>query len=228
MTIQAGDVVGLVTCGVFETQSVSAAPTVPTFTLVSAAGTVTATIDGDTGVTNYLRFKIPSDIVWQDGGSRSGDGDLVVTGLDEDVNYSFVCYSITDDGAISLPSPVQVVSFTATHDNVYDDILEAGSSVYLDEFSEDIIYLPAGGGSREIRGIVNREMPEDIPGAPHGNTPVLTVSTANDATAGISSSELNTGGDRITIDVRAGKVATNRKVTRLLAEDAGMIKVELR
>ncbi len=228
MTIQAGDVVGLVTCGVFETQSVSAAPTVPTLTLVSAVGTVTATIDADAGVTNYLRYKIPSDVEWRDGGSRSGDGDLVVTGLDEDVHYSFVAYSITGDGAISLPSPVQVVSFTASHDNVFDDILEDDSSEFLDEFAEDIIYLPAGGGSRPIRGIVNREIPEGIPSAPHGNTPILTVLIANDATDGISSSELDKGGERITIDIRAGKVATNRKVTRLLAQDAGMIKVELR
>ena len=53
--------------------------------------------------------------------------------------------------------------------------------------------------------------------------PEFEVRVANSATTGISSEELNVGGDQIKFPVRLGETATKRSVQLLSEHDAGML-----
>lgn len=59
-------------------------------------------------------------------------------------------------------------------------------------------------------------------------TPVWEVNVANDATLGISSDELNLGGDKIYLSRRDGEDASWRTVVRLIQQDHGMLVLECR
>lgn len=203
-------------------------PTTPTLSVTTGDGSVTATIDGDAGVTNYLKYKSPSHSSWQDGGSRSGDGDITVSGLSEDVPYIFIAYSMDDTGVASLWSNACLVSFTETSENEFDSLLISAATEMLKEFGEPIKYLPAGGGEREITAIIIREPISPLGGAPHGHGPLTHTKVANNSTAGISSSEVDTGGDKVEIKVKIGQAVQQRPITKILKQDAGMMKLEVR
>ena len=229
MAIVIGDITSVGSLGMLRSRAVSSIPSTPTLSLVTATGQVTATITGDAGVTNYLKYKAPSDSAWQDGGSRSGDGDLVVTGLSNDVPYVFVAYSIDADGVASLPSMAATATLTAAADNDFDDYLDDSASEFLTAFGVNIKYLPKGGGERQILAIVDIGQPNDLDGAPHGNAPLLTISVANDSTTGISSSEVDTGGDKVELALRLGDTVQQRRITEILEDqDVGMMRLEIR
>lgn len=80
-----------------------AAPTAPTFSVVAGTDSFTLTIDGDAGVTNYVLYAKTSDSAWSDGGSRAGDGDVVISPLDPGVAYILCVYS-SDAGTLSIPA----------------------------------------------------------------------------------------------------------------------------
>lgn len=66
------------------------APAAPVLTLVSvASGQVTLNVTGDVGVTNQLLFRTSG--AFQTGVTRSGNGNLVQTGLTNGVAHEFVC-----------------------------------------------------------------------------------------------------------------------------------------
>ena len=60
------------------------------------------------------------------------------------------------------------------------------------------------------------------------NLPSFEVHVANNSTSGISSSELNTGGDEIAFPPRDGKTATRKSVLQLVTQDHGMLVLECR
>ncbi len=230
MTIQGGDVISLSTGGVFEIASVASGsrPTTPTISSAVSGQTVTITIDGDSGVTNYLKYMRVSDSSWIDGGSRSGDGDISVADLSDDTVYVFVVHSENDEGVVSLTSTAAVVTLTESTDNTFDTQVESDASVFLDKFGEDIIYYPAGGGSREIVGIVDRQPSEVMEGLGVGAAPVKQISVANSSTIGISTGEINTGGDKIGVSNRIGAAAVSRRILApLISQDHGMIVFEV-
>jgi hypothetical protein len=53
--------------------------------------------------------------------------------------------------------------------------------------------------------------------------PVYEVHVANSSTVGISSDELDLGGDQIELPPRDGKTAEKRTITQLLTQDTGML-----
>jgi hypothetical protein len=53
--------------------------------------------------------------------------------------------------------------------------------------------------------------------------PEFEVRVANNSTTGISSEELNTGGDQIKLAVRIGETPTKRSVQLLSEHDPGML-----
>ena len=87
-------------------------PSTPTLSLSVAGSTVTATIDGDAGVTNYLVYWKAGEVDWPSGGTRSGDGDIEVNGLTPDVTYIFQAYSESDgtSSLFSLPATTSIVT----------------------------------------------------------------------------------------------------------------------
>ena len=117
---------------------------------------------------------------------------------------------------------------------IYD--LAQDAVAFLTDFSETVTYHPASGESRQIKAVVDRSPPADLPGAPAGAlAPKATIAVANRATAisddtigGISTSELDTGGDMIALAVRIGQDPTQRPLKRVVNQDAGMITLEVR
>jgi len=80
---------------------------------------------------------------------------------------------------------------------------------------------------RSINAIVNRRQPAGT-GAPHGNAPLLEIQVDNDSITGISSDEINLGQDLINLPVRIGETAQDRRITKILSMDSGMMKLEVR
>lgn len=108
-------------------------------------------------------------------------------------------------------------------------MLAAESAIFIDNLgAEAITYLPAAGGSRAIDALINREQPAETGDAPQGHAPLLTIVVINSATTGISSDEVDCGGDKVNLPVRLGETAQQRRITGIISQDSGMVKLEVR
>lgn len=98
-----------------------------------------------------------------------------------------------------------------------------------DDFAESVLYLPKCGWERSINAVVERTQYTSV--TEDGGQVVLAVwqvHVSNDATAGISSAELNLGGDKISFPPRDGQDAVSKTVLQLLTQDHGMLVLECR
>lgn len=101
-----------------------------------------------------------------------------------------------------------------------------------DDFAETVTYVPynfAGRtvrAEREIKAVVIRQQLQIF--SEDGNTvvPQFEVHVANDETVGISSEEIDLGGDAIKLAPRDGKAVETRSVTHLLQQDHGMLVLQ--
>lgn len=109
----------------------------------------------------------------------------------------------------------------------WDAMVTAAASKFTDCFGESVVYRPRTGAARTIRAIVDRQSYAAIPGLSQGIGPNVTVHVLNSATLGISSTELDTGGDKMDVALRLGKTAETRVIARLVGHDAGMLDLEL-
>jgi hypothetical protein len=103
-----------------------------------------------------------------------------------------------------------------------------------DDFAESVTYYPhryygdASRAARTINAVVVREsitvLGED------GDTvlPVWEIHVANSSTSGISSEELDLGGDQISLPPRDGETAARKTIVRLTSHDPGMLVLECR
>jgi hypothetical protein len=102
----------------------------------------------------------------------------------------------------------------------------AGVFLNSDHFAEEVTYYPHRFGTpatpRAIKAIVIRNQLSTF-GPDEQIVPEFEVRVANNSTTGISSEELNTGGDRIGLAVRIGETATKRSVQLLSEHDEGML-----
>ena len=106
-------------------------------------------------------------------------------------------------------------------------ITDAGS-VFLnsDHFAEDVTYYQHRFGTaatpRVIKAIVVRNQVATF--SPDEQIiPEFEVRVANDSTTGISSSEINSGGEMIKLAVRVGETPTKRSVQYVTEHDEGML-----
>lgn len=98
------------------------------------------------------------------------------------------------------------------------------------DFAESVTYWPRGATTgRTINAVVQREQiaafAED---GSQTNLPSFLVNVANDATSGISSAEINTGGDSIELPPRDGKTAVRKTIMQIISQDHGMLEIECR
>ena len=106
-------------------------------------------------------------------------------------------------------------------------ITDAGS-VFLnsDHFAETVTYYPHRFGTaatpRSIKAVIVRNQVATF-NPDEQIVPEFEVRVANNSTTGISSSELNTGGDKIKLAVRIGETATKRSIQYLTEHDEGML-----
>lgn len=112
--------------------------------------------------------------------------------------------------------------------NDFDQELIDSAADMVDTCGESVTYYPKGGGSRAITAIINRGQPGDLDGPPQGVAPRLIIHVANDSSTGISSNEIDTGGDEVKVAVRIGETVQSRRITKIVTMDAGMMELELR
>lgn len=109
-----------------------------------------------------------------------------------------------------------------------DRIVTDAGSVFLngDHFAEDVTYFPhrfgAAATPRVIKAVVIRNQVTAF-NPDEQIVPEFEVRVANDSVTGISSSELNTGGDMIKLAARVGETATKRSVQYMTEHDEGML-----
>lgn len=112
-----------------------------------------------------------------------------------------------------------------------ETIASDASLVFLneDEFAEQVVYLPKGGGSRTILAVVEREPPTLMDDAGNILSPSFMIYVANSNVAGIASNEIDTGGDRIQITNRVNEVAKKTcTIMRMIDNDDGMLQIAVR
>jgi hypothetical protein len=104
----------------------------------------------------------------------------------------------------------------------------------VSDFAEAVVYHPhrfvtdSLRPSRTINAVVIREQVAAYQNDVETILPVFEVHVANDAVTGISSEELDTGGDQIEFPARDGQTAERRTIVRLTTQDHGMLVLECR
>ena len=109
-----------------------------------------------------------------------------------------------------------------------DTIVGSGDILSMATLGIWRILSPAEAMAREITAIVGREGPGELPGTPHGSSYRAVVRVANNSTTGISSAEIDCGGDKVTLAVRIGKTAIERRITDIISQNAGMLTLGVR
>ena len=96
------------------------------------------------------------------------------------------------------------------------------------DFAEPVVYYKKTGKARPIYAVVVRDALAILPEDGDTVTPVFEIHVANDIVEGISSEELNLGGDMIAFAVRVGQAVERREIIRLLGHDEGMLHLQCR
>ena len=109
-----------------------------------------------------------------------------------------------------------------------ETIISDASSVFTntDDFAETVIYYPGGAGSgRTIKAIIDR----DVQVITDQGIPALQtfIEVVNDATLGISSTEVDTGRDKVAVSLRINEAAQTRQLGNVVYTDIGMIRIEV-
>ena len=118
------------------------------------------------------------------------------------------------------------VEYTGTYDAAASSFTPTGSAApFLSAFGEAVQYTPRGGAARDIRAVVDRNPPAVMDGLALGITPLAIISVANSATTGISTAEIDTGGDTISYAPRLGEAPQARLVVDATRQDDDMIEV---
>lgn len=111
-----------------------------------------------------------------------------------------------------------------------DRMVSDAVNVFLqsDHFAEQVTYYPhryhtdAARSPRTIKAVVTRNQVASF-NADEQVLPEFEIRVANSATLGISSEELDTGGDQIEFAVRVGETPTRRTIQYVTEHDEGML-----
>lgn len=87
----------------------------PVITAVASSDSIVVTIDGEALATNTVLYKLSSASAWSAGGSRSGDGDVTISGLLPG-SYNVIAYS-SISGQYSTPGNM-VRMFVTSESNI--------------------------------------------------------------------------------------------------------------
>jgi hypothetical protein len=209
----------------------STPPDAPTLSVSLSGTTATATITATVGITVNLYKKATTDSAWVLAGTRTGSGTITVSGLAAAMQYVFAAVA-TDGVLYSLPSIALIVDTDPAVATVseFDLLLPDSADVILEHFGVPMVYYPKSGGSRNIVGVLNPEPITSLPGMTGSNSPKSTIAVKNGSTGtypGISTTEIDTGGDKIAYPVRHGQTAQQRRISRIVSQDAGMLTLEV-
>jgi len=79
--------------------------------------------------------------------------------------------------------------------------------------------------SRQINAIVEYLGPQPMDGLSGGSRPAFEVLVRNHPTEGITSKELDTGGDKIKLPMRIDLAGKTVRLTRIVAQDKAMLRL---
>lgn len=92
---------------------------------------------------------------------------------------------------------------------------------------ESITYTPSHGAARTIKAIIDRGPRETLDGMGMSHGPGLTLHVANHPTSGISSAEIDTATDTITLPARYGRSGEVRSILGVSDHDFGALMLEV-
>ena len=99
----------------------------------------------------------------------------------------------------------------------------AGFPMLLSQFGESITYWPRAGGSRPIEAIVEREPPAVYDASGNAVMPRAVIRVFNSCRSGISSREVNSGGDEIEMMLNIGDQLPKRmSIMVMQSQDSGV------
>ena len=108
------------------------------------------------------------------------------------------------------------------------DDIAADSATFVNEFAESVVYRPYGGTERTILAIVNRFPVDQLVGVSESFLPRIVLTVRNNNTVGISSTEIETGGDQIDVAMRYGDTPQTISILRVVKSDAALVTFEAR
>jgi hypothetical protein len=144
---------------------VPAAPAITAEVDGDLTGVLTVTIAGDAGVTHTVLYKLAEASMWSDGGSRTGDGEVSITGLASGT-YQVMAYS-SYDGHNSSPSNLATATLAAAAaactDGLFDDAQKTADSAIWAVFASGCpaVYTDLNGLQTTLAVIVGPERTEE-------------------------------------------------------------------
>lgn len=112
--------------------------------------------------------------------------------------------------------------------SVFDDLFASCAVPGLQGyFGETLTYKPRAGGSRSITGMVDRTDRRVLDGTDRTTAPSFYITVANLVTTGILSTEINTGGDVISVANRYGGTAVDRRITQVVETNGSSVTIEV-
>jgi len=108
---------------------------------------------------------------------------------------------------------------------VAESAMQAAESVVLESLgSKYISYYAAGGDTeRRILALITYLGPQPMDGMRGGSRPQYEILIRNDATAGITAAELDTGTDKLQIPPRIGRAAITVRIANIVKQDKAML-----
>lgn len=97
----------------------------------------------------------------------------------------------------------------------------------IEAHGETVTYYPVSGGSRSISAIVKRDALRSTPGAGRSVSPGLRVTVRNNATTGISTTELRRRADKLSVREMVGGDAVQRLILDVVSQDSWGMELEL-
>ena len=99
----------------------------------------------------------------------------------------------------------------------------------VSQYGESVTYHFAGGGTRTVNAIIERSPPAVYDAAGNVVMPSFVIRFHNDATLGVLSSEVNTGGDQVSFLSKLGdKVPVKRSVLVMQSQGGGVVVVAVK
>lgn len=109
----------------------------------------------------------------------------------------------------------------------FDQAMMSATPCFLSTFGQEIVVLPDGGAERAITAIVDYGGIEQVPGLPQGKSQAITITVANDATSGLSTAEFDAGHARVRISERLGRDPVEKRIVKILSQNAGWVKYQV-
>ena len=113
-------------------------------------------------------------------------------------------------------------------DDAFDRTLTAAAdSFFLLPDAVWIDYLPAGGTARRIKAIIDRMGAVESENIRGGEREAYEITVKNSTTAGVSSAQVDTGGDKVKLSPREGMRPVKASIVDVLDHDAAMMRLKV-